>query len=164
LLSLQTYPNSFIFLTLLRVITGGLMKRIDINHVIATTLATLAFAVCAIVPATAAGGGAVGSWSVIDHGPGCWGGGSLFAGGKVGGNGECAFNTGRGAEVATLQPVSWSYTNNNSAVVLNAFIIGQKGPVYPIDTPLPVSVTVPLTGPGAPFPDGQGDYVKVNIF
>lgn len=140
------------------------MKRLDFNTVLATSIATLAFAVCAVAPTAAAGNGAVGSWSVVDRGPGCWGGGSLFAGGSVGGGGECAFPGQGGAEVAKLVPVSWSFTDStDTAVTLNANIVGQKGPVFPVGVPVPVSVTVPVGGK-APLPDGQGDYAKVNIF
>lgn len=136
------------------------------KKVLATAAATLTLAAGLAAPAFAApGNGAVGSWLATDHGQGCWGGGSLFANYTGGGGGGCAFSTPDGVEVAKIQPVSWSFTDaTHTAVQLNANFIGQKGPVFPIGVPIPMSLIIPVNGPGAPIPDFQGDYVKVNIF
>lgn len=136
------------------------MRKIVSMRLFTGLFAAAALSAGLAAPVFAASPGAVGSWSVVDHGQGCWGGGSLFLGG-----GECAFQTPVGEEVAKIQPVSWSFTDStDTAVLLTANFVGQKGPVFPVGVPVPMSVTVPVGNVGAPVPDGQGDYVKVNIF
>ena len=136
------------------------------RKLLATVATALALTTGFAAPAFAASGnGAAGTWLATDHGQGCWGGGSLFANNTAGGGGGCSFSTPAGQEVAKIQPVSWSFTDaTHTAVQLNVNFIGHKGPVFPVGVPVPMSLIIPVNGPGAPIPNFEGDYVKVNIF
>lgn len=115
------------------------------------------------LPAFAAGSPVVGNWSVVDRGPGCWGGGNLFADGSGNGGGGCAFQTPAGEEVASLTPTSWAFTDATDTVVnLCATFVGKQGPVFPIGVPVVECVQVPV-GSGAPIAIGGGTYAKVMI-
>ena len=124
--------------------------------------ASLALTFGAGAPAFAAGGVA-GTWSVAAHGQGCWGGGTLNADGTGHGSGDCAFSTPAGEEVASLTPVSWSFTGTTgTAVTLCADFTGKKGPVFPIEVPVLNCIIVPV-GTDAPVDLGGDTYGKVTL-
>jgi hypothetical protein len=111
----------------------------------------------------AAAGPVVGTWSIADHGQGCWGGGNLLADGTGNGGGGCAFHTPAGEEVASLTPTSWSYTDGSkTAVELCATFVGKKGPVFPVGVPILQCLVVPVNT-SAPVDLGGGTFGKVTI-
>jgi hypothetical protein len=115
-------------------------------------------------PVFAAGPDVVGTWSVVDHGQGCWGGGNLLADGSGNGGGGCAFMTPAGEEVASLKPASWAFTDaTKTAVNLCASFVGKKGPVFPVGVAVTNCIVVPVGG-SAPVEVAPETYGKVNIF
>jgi len=113
-------------------------------------------------PALAAGG-AAGTWSIADHGQGCWGGGTLNADGTANGSGACAFTTPADEEVASVAAVSWSFTDTtDTAVTLCADFTGKKGPVFPIGIPVLNCITIPV-GTAAPVNLGGDTYGKATL-
>jgi hypothetical protein len=113
-------------------------------------------------PALAAGGVA-GTFSVSDHGQGCWGGGTLNADNTASGAGGCAFSTPAGEEVASITPVSWSFTDaSDTAVTLCADFTGQKGPVFPVGVPVLNCIMIPVST-AAPVNLGGDTYGKVTL-
>lgn len=115
------------------------------------------------LPVSAAGQSVVGTWSVVDHGQGCWGGGNLLSDGTANGGGGCSFQTPSGEEVASLKPFSWSYADaTQTAVNLCANITGKRGPVFPIGVAVLSCIVVPV-GTSAPVNLGGNTYGKVNI-
>jgi hypothetical protein len=131
----------------------------------ATLLAILASLMLALgigAPAFAAGGVA-GTWSIADHEQGCKGGGTLNPDGTANGSGGCAFSTPAGEEVASITPVSWSFTDTTgTAVSLCADFTGKQGPVFPIGIPVLTCITVPA-GTEAPVNLGGETYGKVTL-
>lgn len=126
-------------------------------------LSSLLLSVGFVSPVLAAGPVA-GTWSVVDHGQGCWAGGNLLVNGGGTGGGECAFQTPLGEEVASIKPVSWTFTDStDTAVNLCANFTGKKGPVFPIGVPILNCVVVPV-GTSAPVNLFGDTYGKVNIF
>lgn len=116
-----------------------------------------------VIFASAPGGGVAGNWAVHDHGQGCWGGGNLRMDGTADGGGNCSFKTPAGEEVASLDPVSWSFTDaTDMAVDLCATITGKEGPVFPIGVPVPSCIVVPV-GTDAPVNLGGNTFGKVTI-
>jgi hypothetical protein len=136
--------------------------RINKRLIVGTMAAAVLF-VSHAAPAAAAGP-VVGTWSIADHGQGCWGGGNLLVGGGASGGGSCAFQTGAGEEVASLTPTSWSYTDSSqTAVSLCATFVGKKGPVFPVGVPILQCLVVPV-GTSAPVNlGGSGTFGKVTI-
>lgn len=133
------------------------------NKIIIESIIGLALFASIAAPVSAAGPSVVGTWSVVDHGQGCWGGGNLLSDLSGNGGGGCAFQTPAGEEVASLKPVSWSFTDStNTSVNLCANFTGVKGPVFPIGVPVLSCVVVPV-GTSAPINLGQGTYGKVNL-
>lgn len=107
--------------------------------------ASSAFLFVATTIPTFASGSVVGTWSVADHGQGCWGGGNLLSDGTGNGDGGCAFQTPQGEEVASISPQGWSFTDStNKEVNLCATFIGKKGPVFPIGVPITQCLVVPV--------------------
>jgi len=121
-----------------------------------------------VQPAHAASGpSTVGTWSIVDRGPGGWAGGPMRSDGTLGGGGAFTVPVAPGVvEVADIQPGSWDFANSDhTAVDLCVSVIGRKGPFFPIGVPIPFCATVPVTQ-GAPvqlFP-GEDTYAKVVLF
>lgn len=139
------------------------MKLTLSKKLIAGALVSVVTALGLTAPAFAASK-VVGTWSIVDRGPGCWGGGSLLADGTGTGGGGCAFHTPDGEEVAALKPASWTFTDaSHTEVELCANFIGKKGPVFPIGVPVLQCVVVPVNT-SAPVELFEETYGKVNIF
>jgi hypothetical protein len=137
-------------------ITRKLIAGMAAMFVMAAGLSAPAFAV-------SPSGGVVGNWAVVDHGQGCWGGGNLRADGTAGGNGNCSFSTPVGHEVASLDPVSWNYTDNtDTQVELCANMTGKIGTYLPVGVPQLTCVVVPVNT-NTPVDLGQGTFAKVTI-
>jgi hypothetical protein len=130
------------------------------------TAAPVAVAALALTGATAApalaAGGAVGTWSVADHGQGCWGGGTLEPGGSLGGSGGCAVHTPGGTEVASIVPETWVLNSDQTQALLCVDIVVKKGPpVISGQACFPVPVT---SGAPANIPQISPDtYGKVTL-
>ena len=76
---------------------------------------------------------------------------------------KCAFSTPAGEQVASITPVSWSFTDTTgTAVSLCADFTGKKGPVFPIGVPVLTCITVPV-GTYAPVNLGGETYGKVTL-
>jgi hypothetical protein len=139
------------------------MKVAGVTRLFAAGAASVALALGVAAPALAAGNGSVGSFTIADHGQGCWAGGSLWADGSASGSGGCAFMTPAGEEVASISPESWSFTDStHTAVNFCAEFTGKKGPVFPIGTPVPQCLTVPV-GTAAPVNLFEDTYGKVTL-
>ena len=115
----------------------------------ASVILSLGFASTAM----AASNGAVGTFTISDHGQGCWVGGSLFADGSAGGGGNCSFTMPSGQEVIKISPLSWSFTDStDTAVLLCASFAVVKGVPLPglsglQCVPVPVGTGAPLNLP-----------------
>lgn len=136
-----------------------------INNIIrgAGIVAMLA-GVTSIASANSTGASVVGNWAVADHGQGCWGGGNLLSDGSGNGGGNCSVSDPNGQSVASLKPVSWSFTDSSdTAVSLCADITAKKGDVFgPAGTVSFSCITVPV-GTDAPVDLGGDTYGKVTI-
>jgi hypothetical protein len=121
-----------------------------------------------VQPAHAASGSStVGTWRIVDPGPGGWAGGPMLSDGTLGGGGSFTVPVAPGVvEVADIQPVSWDFANSDhTAVDLCVNVIGRQGPIFPIGVPIPFCATVPVER-GAPvqlFP-GEDTFAKVVLF
>ena len=114
--------------------------------------AAMALTVAAAVPALAAGSGAQGTWRVVDHGQGCWGGGPLNGDGTAGGSGGCSLSVpGVGHEVASVVPGTWAFTDaSDTAVTLCVDIVVKSGPPLisgQLCFPVPVTSGAPAVIP-----------------
>jgi hypothetical protein len=126
------------------------MRKFLLVSLVALALAFLFSGVAVAASDTA---GAVGTWTIADHGSGAWAGGTLRADGTATGSGEFAFPTPQGEEVARIQGSSWSFLDpSQTTMLLCVTVTGVRGPVFPIGVAIAQCLPVPVTGPGAPVP------------
>lgn len=127
------------------------MRKLLLVALVALALGFLSSGVAVAAGDTA---GVVGTWTIADHGPGGWAGGTLLADGTATGSGAFAFPVVPGVEeVAQIRGSSWFLADpSQTTIILCVTVTGKQGPVFPIGVALLQCLPVPVTGLGAPVP------------
>ena len=132
---------------------GGIMRNFMRAGILALALAGI---IVSVTAASAASNPAVGTWRAVDHGQGCWAGGTMKADGSLGGSGACSILVkGVGHEVARIEPVNWTLLSPGTYQICANIVIKMGPPFVPAGLacfPLPATsgapVPVPQLGPG----------------